>query len=194
MILLHRFNSFSIARENLSVGTIRWRNGLESSAGHENPQPVPKVISGMITPDAFYCFGSFDSPGDPAKRPLQLVIYPLERQHSRYKGYDLNPITFLDTFRGDVARDLSFYIGSADHPGLAATKVIREGNHVTIDMGTNESFNRYTLDMNCGCNPVSCSGVSLGNDLRVALDVRTARRHLAAESLDQNRSPRRRPR
>jgi hypothetical protein len=157
---------FDRARKSLCWNTTlnRW---TQSREGREEPQPAPQISNGMVTPDAFYRVGSGSSgwPANPAKRPLTLTIAASGDPRSERlqpQLYDFNPLYYLDTFRGDVARDLSFYIGAADHPGLANTKVIREGDLVTIDMGTKESYNRYTLSLSHGCNPVSCSGVSPG--------------------------------
>jgi protocatechuate 3,4-dioxygenase beta subunit len=153
---------FVFDREQKSV---RWNDTLEKSSqitqGKEEPQSVPKILNGMMTPKALYRFGLYGSPGDPAKRQLTLKIAPPEDIDGRMQTqlYDFNPLVFLDTFRGDVAEDLSSYLGWADEHGAAGTKITREGDLVTIDMGTNDMYNRYTLSLSQGCNPVTCSGV-----------------------------------
>jgi hypothetical protein len=118
-----------------------------------------------MTPEALYRYGADLSPANPANRPLTLTIASLKDPHDgrmQPQLYDFNPLYYLETFRGDVARDLSGYLGWADQPGLATMKVVREGDHVTIDMGTKESYNRYTLSLSQGCNPISCEGVTPG--------------------------------
>jgi hypothetical protein len=124
---------------------------------------VPQILNGMMTPEGLYRFGEHGLPVLPAKGgPLQLVIYPLSDPFGRLQPhlYDFNPLHYLDTFRGDVARDLSAYIGWADDPTAASTKITRQGDQVTIDMGGETSYNRYTLDLGQGCNPIRCEGVS----------------------------------
>jgi len=37
---------------------------------------------------------------------------------------------------------------------MAGVKVIREGDHVTIDMGSNDVLSRYTPSLSQGCNPI----------------------------------------
>ena len=148
--------------------SVRWNETLEKLAnirqGHEEPQPVPQIANGMMTPEGLYRLGRYDEPGNRARRPLELTIYSPSDSSERMEPqrYDFNPLYYLDTFRGDVARDLSAYAGWADGPGMAGMKVIREGDHVTIDMGTNESFNRYTLSLSQGCNPVGCGAADPG--------------------------------
>jgi hypothetical protein len=142
--------------------SVRWNATLDrwtqSREGVKTPQPVPQILNGMQTPEALYRFGNYGSPGDPSKRPLTLTIYGADDpSHERIQPqlYDFNPLFYLDTSRGDVARDLSFYLGSVDHPGASRIKVIRAGDQVTIDMSSGESFNRYTLSLSQGCNPIS---------------------------------------
>jgi hypothetical protein len=124
----------------------------------KTPQPVPQISNGMITPEAVYRVGSFGSPVNPDRRPLTLTIWsPDDPSDGRLQPqlYDFNPLFYIETPRGDVARDLSVYLGWIDHPGLGGTKVIRDGDQVTIDMGTNDSFNRVSLSLTQGCNPIS---------------------------------------
>ncbi len=148
--------------------SVRWNDTLEKwtriTQGHDELQPAPQILNGMMTPEALYRFGQHDSPGNPAQRPLVLTIYSPNNPFGRMQPqlYDFNPLYYLDTFRGDVARDLSAYIGWAEHPGLGSTKVIREGDRVTIDMGVSEVVNRYTLSLSQGCNPIRCDGISPG--------------------------------
>ena len=146
--------------------SVRWNDTFEKwtkiTRGHEEPQPTPQILNGMMTPDGLYRLGQHDSPGNPAKRPLVLSIYALNDSFGRMQPqlYDFNPLYYLDTFRGDVARDLTCYIAWADQPLMAGTKVIREGDLVTIDLGFGESVNRYTVSLSQGCNPVRCENVS----------------------------------
>lgn len=148
--------------------SVCWNETLEkwtkTTQGHDEPQPVPQIINGMMTPEGLYRLGQHDSPGNPAQRPLVLTIYSPNDSFGRMQPqlYDFNPLYYLDTFRGDVARDLSGYIGWVDHPGLASMKVIREGDHVTIDMGISEVSNYYTVSLSQGCNPIRCNGMSPG--------------------------------
>jgi len=148
--------------------SVRWNDTLEKwtkiTQGQKEPQPVPQIINGMMTPDGLYRLGQYDSPGNSAQRPLVLTIGSPNDSFGRMQPqlYDFNPLYYLDTFRGDVAQDLSAYLGWADHPGLAGMKVIREGDHVTVDMGNGEVSNRYTVSLNQGCNPISCDGISPG--------------------------------
>jgi len=142
--------------------SVRWNTTLEqwtqSREGVKTPQPVPQILNGMQTPEALYRFGGgYGTPGDPAKRPLTLTICASDDPHEgriQTHLYDFNPLYYLETSRGDVARDLSAYLGWVDHPGMGSMKVIREGDHVTIDMGSSDSFNRYTLSLSQGCNPI----------------------------------------
>jgi hypothetical protein len=97
-------------------------------------------------------------PVDPARSPLRLTMYPLDDPSDgriQPQLYDFNPLFYLETPRGDVARDLSTYLGWIDRPGTGSVKVIREGDQVTIDMGDNELYNRYTVNLSQACNPVS---------------------------------------
>ncbi len=146
--------------------SVRWNTTLEqwtqSREGVKTPQPVPQISNGMITPEGLYRLGQFGSPGNPAQRPLILMIFPSDDQSEgrlEPQLYDFSPLFYLETPRGDVARDLSAYLGWVDHPGLGSMKVIREGDHVTIDMGSNDSFNRYTLSLSQGCNPIRYEAV-----------------------------------
>ncbi|NQT11778.1 MAG: hypothetical protein HQ582_03455, partial [Planctomycetes bacterium] len=141
--------------------SVRWNTTLEqwtrSQGDVKTPQPVPQISNGMQTTEALYRVGSLGSPVNPARRPLTLMICsPDDRSGGRIQPqlYDFNPLFYLETSRGDVARDLSAYLGWVDHPGISGMKVIREGDHVTIDMGSNESFNRITLSLGQGCNPI----------------------------------------
>jgi beta-lactamase regulating signal transducer with metallopeptidase domain/uncharacterized GH25 family protein len=147
--------------------SVRWNTTLEkwtrSRGDVKTPQPVPQISNGMQTPEAIYRLGGSGIPVNPARRPLTLMIWsPDDRSGGRIQPqhYDFNPLFYLETSRGDVARDLSAYIGWADHPGMGGTKVIRAGDHVTIDMGSNESFNRITLSLSQGCNPISYESTS----------------------------------
>ncbi len=142
--------------------SVRWNTTLEqwtrSRGDVKTPQPVPQISNGMQTPEALYRLGDFGSPVNPARRPLTLTIWsPDDRSHGRIQPqlYDFNPLFYLETSRGDVARDLSAYIGWADRPSMGSMKVIREGDHVTIDMGNKGTFNRITLSLGQGCNPIS---------------------------------------
>ena len=144
-----------------SKKSIRWNDTLEKWAritqGHEEPQPVPQILNGMMTPQGLYRLGQHDSPGNPARRPLVLTIYSQSDSFGRLQpqNYDFNPLYYLDTPRGDVARDISGYLGMIDHPGISRIKVIREGDQVTIDMSMDNIVQRYTLSLNQGCNPIS---------------------------------------
>jgi hypothetical protein len=141
--------------------SVRWNTTLEqwtrSTEGVKTPQPVPQISNGMFTPEGLYRLGFLGSPVNPAKRPRTLIIYGSDDPSDgriQPQLYDFNPLFYLETSRGDVARDLSAYLGWVDHPGLGSTKVIREGDQVTIDMGNADSFNRYTLSLSQGCNPI----------------------------------------
>ncbi len=141
--------------------SIRWNDTLEEYAritgGQDEPQPTPQIVNGMMTPEGLYRLGRDGMPGNPAKRPLTLRIYPLRDSFGRLQpqNFDFNPLYYLDTSRGDVARDLSGYIGMANQPGLSRIKVIREGDSVTIDMSMSNITQRYTVSLSQGCNPVS---------------------------------------
>ena len=144
--------------------SVRWKHTLEkwkkSIYGKEEPKTVPQIINGMVTPDGFYQFGHQGTePGDPLKHSLILDINPPERsQRIRQEShtYTFLPFLYLDTPRGDVARELVTYLGWSDIPSLDCIRVIREGDHVTIDFGTDEQhYNRYTLSLSQGCNPIS---------------------------------------
>lgn len=143
--------------------SIRWNNTLEKWSkiinGNDEPKAVPQIVNGMVTPEGFYQFGRQGTePGDPLKRPLTLVIKPSdESQRIRLESqnYDFLPLLYLDTPHGDVARGIVTYLGWTDNPNLDAIKVIHDGDHVTVDMGTGDSYNRYTLSLSQGCNPIS---------------------------------------
>jgi beta-lactamase regulating signal transducer with metallopeptidase domain len=142
--------------------SLRWNTTLEQwtriEKGTKTPQPVPQVSNGMQTPEALYRLGpSWGSPVNPAQRPLTLTIWsPGVSSGGRIQPqlHDFNPLFYLETSRGDVARDLSAYLGWADQPGLSSMKVIREGDEVTIDMGGDDFFSRITLSLSQGCNPI----------------------------------------
>jgi beta-lactamase regulating signal transducer with metallopeptidase domain/uncharacterized GH25 family protein len=160
--------------------SVRWNTTLEKltriEKGQEAQQPVPQIVNGMQTPEGFYRLGGHGPPVNPAHRPLTLTIYSsdgLSGERIQPQLYDFNPLYYLDTSRGDVARDLSFYIRSADHPGLAGTKVIREGDYVTIDMGTEDLYNRCTVSLSQGCNPVRfCAGLRSTWEYRWTYEMR----------------------
>ena len=144
--------------------SVRWKHTMEkwkkSIYGKDEPKTVPQIINGMVTPDGFYQFGRQGTePGDPLKHSLTLVINPPERsQRIRQEShtYTFLPFLYLDTPRGDVARELATYLGWSDIPSLDCIRVIRKGDHVTIDFGTDEQhYNRYTLSLSQGCNPIS---------------------------------------
>jgi hypothetical protein len=151
--------------------SVRWNETLDRWArimlGRENPRTVPRIISGMATPEAFYRFGGGpfgDEPADPGKRPLTLGIHSLVGPGRALVGpgrgqmepqlYDFNPLYYLETPRGSVASDLSGYLGWIDHPGISRIKVIREGDLVTIDMSMDTIIQRYTVSLGQGCNPI----------------------------------------
>ncbi|MFV2069332.1 MAG: carboxypeptidase-like regulatory domain-containing protein, partial [Pirellulales bacterium] len=142
--------------------SVRWNNTLEKwtkiTQGQEDPQPVPQIVNGMMTPAALYRLGRHGSPGNPAKRPLMLTIYSSNDSDSfgrmQPQLYDFNPLYYLDTPRGDVARDLSGYLAMADHPGINRIKVIRAGDEVTIDMSMDNVTQRYTVSLSRSCNPI----------------------------------------
>jgi hypothetical protein len=99
-------------------------------------------------------------PVSPANHPLGLTIYTLDHMHiePRHQPFVFSPFYYLETPRGDVARDLAANIGFADHPGLYNMKVTRAGDQVTIDIGNNALSSRYTVSLSQGCNPISCGG------------------------------------
>lgn len=138
--------------------SVRWNEILQKSTkierGQETLLPTPLVINGMMTPGGLYRFGQNELlPGDPAKRPLMLTIYsPSESLQPQF--HDFSPLYYLDTPRGDVAQDISGFLGWADHPGMAGIKVIREGDEVTIDMSMNNLGQHYTVSLSQGCNPI----------------------------------------
>jgi hypothetical protein len=149
--------------------SVRWNNTLEKwsriANGQEDPQPVPQITNGMVMPEAFYRYGSYGSPGNPANRPLTLTIASFEDPFNgriQPQLYDFNPLYYLETSRGDVARDLSGYIAMADDPRLGRIKVIREGDRVTIDMGMDDVQQYYTVSLNRGCNPIHYGNTAPG--------------------------------
>jgi hypothetical protein len=146
--------------------SIRWNTTLEKWArivrGHDDPQPVPQVINGMMTPEGLYRFGSYGSPGDPKNRPLVLTITsgtlgdPRDGQ-LQPQQYDFNPLYFysLNQQYGDLVERLARYIGVANDPRMGVIKVVRDGDQVSIDTtGMGNMSTRYTLSLNQGCNLV----------------------------------------
>ena len=95
--------------------SIRWNTTLEKWAkivqGHDDPQPVPQIINGMMTPEGLYRFGSYESPGNPKNRPLVLTITSVAfvpgRPHEgqlQPQQYDFNPLYYysLNQQHGDL--------------------------------------------------------------------------------------------
>lgn len=143
-----------------SKKSLRWDNTLNNyvkqNSGVDDPQPVPQILNGMQTPKGIYRYGRFGSPGNPANGELNLLIYSFPEERINPNQFDFNPLDFLQTFRGNVAKDLTPYTGWADKSRMAIFKIIREGDNVTIDIGNDQSYNRYTLSLSQSCNPISC--------------------------------------
>jgi hypothetical protein len=60
----------------------------------------------------------------------------------------------LLTPRGNLAGDLAGYIQLAEEPCLGRVKVQRDGDLVVFDIGPTDGFNRHTISLSQGCNPV----------------------------------------
>ena len=143
--------------------SVRWNETLEKwtkiARGQEDPQPVPQILNGMMTPEGLYRFGSHGSPGNPAKRPLVLTIASLEDRHEGRMQphlFDFNPLYYYhrNSPHADLVGDLSQLIGRADDPRIAFIKVIREADQVTIDTGSGKAKSYYTISLSQGCNPI----------------------------------------
>ena len=110
--------------------------------------------------------------GNRAKRPLDLTVIALDEPSGRSQPqfYDFNPLDCFETFRNDVAGDLSAYMGRVEQTGMSAMKVIREGDLVTMKWGDERSYERNTLSLSQGCNPNA-----LGRASAHGLAIRRAR-------------------
>ena len=90
--------------------SLRWNTTLDKwttiRGGKEEPQPVPQIFNGMITPEAFYRVGSASHgwPANPAKRPLTMTIYAVEQEQLQPQLYDLQSALLLRRLSRRVAR------------------------------------------------------------------------------------------
>jgi protocatechuate 3,4-dioxygenase beta subunit len=138
--------------------SIRWNNTLNRYSrinnGVDDPQPVPQIINGMLTPEAFYRYGYYDSPGNPATQKLNLWIHSFTRERINRYQFDFNPLDYLETGRGKVSKDIAGYMKIIDHPGITGIKIIREGDNVTIEFGLRGNIQYYTVSLSQGCNPI----------------------------------------
>lgn len=142
----------------------RWNTTLDKWAkivrGVDRPEPVPQILSGMITPQGLYRFGSDGSPGNPAKRPMTLTITslgPWPMGQVQPDQFDFIPTFYYsrNETHGDLIESLQSCLGSASTPYMAAVKIIREGDQVTIDMDSGRNTSFYTVSLSQGCNPIA---------------------------------------
>jgi hypothetical protein len=138
--------------------SIRWNNTLNKYSrindGVDDPQPVPQIINGMFTPEAFYRYGSYGSPGNPASQKLNLWIYSFPRERINRYQFDFNPLYYLETERRAVAKDISGYMKLIDQQGFTGIKITHEGDNVTIDFSLRNTTQYYTVSLSQGCNPI----------------------------------------
>jgi beta-lactamase regulating signal transducer with metallopeptidase domain/protocatechuate 3,4-dioxygenase beta subunit len=147
--------------------SVRWNTTLDTWTqirdGQEEPQPVPQISNGMVTPEGFYRVASGGSSGwpvDPARRPLTMTIDAVGRDRFQPQLFDFNPLFYFGTSRGELPRELSRPVARAEtdaeradrasatplsvksedgHPTINVapepmrSKVTREGDQVTID-------------------------------------------------------------
>ena len=144
--------------------SIRWNTTLEKWArivqGHDDPQPVPQIINGMMTPEGLYRFGSYESPGNP-KKPIGPDNYLWRTWKSARRAVAATAIRFQSALflqsnqqHGDLIEGLARYIGMANDPRMEVVKVVRDGDQVSIDTGMGNMSTRYTVNLNQGCNLV----------------------------------------
>jgi protocatechuate 3,4-dioxygenase beta subunit len=141
-----------------SKKSIRWNNTLNKYSrindGVDDPLPVPQIINGMFTPEAFYRYGSYGSPGNPATQKLNLWIHSFPRERINRYQFDFNPLYYLETERRAVAKDISGYMKLIDQQGFTGIKITREGDNVTIDFSLRGNTQYYTVSLSQGCNPI----------------------------------------
>jgi beta-lactamase regulating signal transducer with metallopeptidase domain/uncharacterized GH25 family protein/thiol-disulfide isomerase/thioredoxin/Leucine-rich repeat (LRR) protein len=142
----------------------RWNTTLDKWAkivrGIDHPEPVPQILNGMMTPQGIYRFGSDGSPGNPAKRPLTLTITslgPWPMGQVQPDQFDFIPTFYYsrNETHGDLVEFLQSYLGSESTPYMAAVKVSREGDQVTIDMDSGRYTSFYTVSLSQGCNAIA---------------------------------------
>ena len=167
-----RWSSSSIGRKNRSAGRILLNRYSRINDSADDPQPVPQILNGMLTPEAFYRYGSLRfarQSGRPKNESVDLLVSQRADQPVSIRFQ--SALLPGNGVAAEVAKDISGYLNMLDQPGITGIKIMREGDNVTVDHSLRDITQYYTVSLSQGCNPIRFRNKRTHIDLGIPLDL-----------------------